>query len=256
MAKLIYVINTSLDGYIEDAAGNFDWTEPDDELHLFFNDLLRPVGTHLLGRRMYETMAVWETDPSIWEGSDVTRDFAELWQAADKVVYSTTLDAAPTRRTRIERSFDPAAVRELKAAATADLAVAGPTLARHAFEASLVDECHLVVNPVAVGGGKPALPTASASTSSSSTNTASATASCLSATESRSVPLMGTEREFEELVSRLDPPMIVVTTVSGDQRAGCLAGFHTQCSVDPPRYAIWLSKANHTMALGLYARRR
>ncbi len=158
MAKLIYIINMSIDGYIEDQHGSFDWTEPDDEVFAFITDLVRPVGTHLLGRRMYETMAVWETDPALAAQSELMADFANLWQAASKVVYSTTLDAASTARTRLERNFDPASVREMKASATRDLAVAGPHLAAHAFKAGLVDECQLFVRPVVVGGGKPALP--------------------------------------------------------------------------------------------------
>lgn len=158
MARLIYAINASLDGYIEDARGNFDWTEPDEELHTFFNDLTRPIGAHLYGRRMYETMAVWETDPSFIEDSEVLRDFADIWQAADKIVYSTTLEVPLTARTRIERTFDPEAVRRLKAESPRDLAIGGPELAAHAFRAGLIDECHLVLHPVAVGAGKPALP--------------------------------------------------------------------------------------------------
>ena len=158
MARLIYLTNTSLDGYIEDADGRFDWSVPDDELHQFFNDLTRPVGTFLYGRRLYETMAVWETDPALSAGDPVTEEFAALWQVADKVVWSTTLDAPLTARTRLERSFDADDVRALKAAATTDLAVGGAELAAHAFRAGLVDEVQLVVHPVVVGGGKPALP--------------------------------------------------------------------------------------------------
>jgi dihydrofolate reductase len=158
MAKLIYSAIMSLDGYIEDEDGKFGWAEPDEEVHGFVNDEMRSIGTHLYGRRMYETLAVWETDASHAAVSPVTADFAEIWQAADKVVYSTTLDAPTTRRTRIERAFDPAAVRELKAAAGADLLVGGPDLAGHAFRAGLVDEVRLLLAPVAVGRGKPALP--------------------------------------------------------------------------------------------------
>jgi dihydrofolate reductase len=127
-------------------------------VHAFVNDLERPVGTYLYGRRMYETMAGWEIDPGLGEQSPVTRDFAGLWRAADKIVYSRTLEAASTERTRIERDFDPDAVRELKAAAARDLAVGGPELAAHAFRAGLVDECHLFLAPIIVGGGKPAFP--------------------------------------------------------------------------------------------------
>ena len=158
MAKLIYLINVSLDGFIEDEHGNFAWTEPDDETFAFITDLVRPVGTHLLGRRMYDTMAVWETEPALAAQSELMADFANVWQAAEKVVYSTTLAAVSTTNTRLERHFDPASVREMKASATGDLAVAGPNLAAHAFKAGLVDECHLFVHPLLVGGGKPALP--------------------------------------------------------------------------------------------------
>ncbi|HVE94157.1 MAG TPA: dihydrofolate reductase family protein [Acidimicrobiales bacterium] len=158
MAKLIYVINVSLDGYIEDEQGDFNWSEPEDEAFVFITDLIRPVSTHLLGRRMYETMAVWETDPALATQSDLMAEFARVWQAADKVVYSTTLDAVSTTRTQLERNFEPASVRDMKASATGDLAIAGPHLAAHAFAAGLVDEVHLFVRPRLVGGGKPALP--------------------------------------------------------------------------------------------------
>lgn len=154
---LSYVVNCSLDGYIEDADGDFGWSEPDEELHQFFNDLLRPIDTYLYGRRLYESMAVWETDPSLAE-SAVMADFAAVWRDADKVVYSTTLEAPVTARTRIERTFDPDAVRALKAAATTDLVIGNAELAAHALRAGLVDELHLVVHPVVVGGGKRALP--------------------------------------------------------------------------------------------------
>jgi dihydrofolate reductase len=158
MAKLIYSAITSLDGYVADESGSFDWAAPDEQVHAFVNDLMRPVGTHLYGRRLYEVMAPWETDPTLVEQSPVTRDFAELWQAADKIVYSTTLATPSTARTRIERTFDPDAVRELKAAADRDLLVGGPELAAQAFAAGLVDECSLFLAPVIVGGGKRALP--------------------------------------------------------------------------------------------------
>ena len=158
MPSLIYLTNVSLDGYIEDASGRFDWSVPDEELHQFFNDLTRPIGTFLYGRRLYDSMAVWETDPGFAADNAVTAEFAEVWQAADKVVYSTTLDAPRTTRTRLERTFDPAAVRDLKAAATRDLTVGGANLAGQALRADLVDEVQLVVHPVVVGGGKPALP--------------------------------------------------------------------------------------------------
>jgi dihydrofolate reductase len=158
MAKLIYSAIASLDGYVEDEDGKFDWAEPDAEVHAFVNDLERPVGTHLYGRRLYETMAGWETDPGLAEVSPVSRDFAAIWQAADKVVYSRTLEAVSTARTRIEREFDPDAVRRAKEAAGRDLLVGGAGLAAEAFRAGLVDELHLFLTPVLVGGGKPALP--------------------------------------------------------------------------------------------------
>lgn len=159
MAKLIYVANVSLDGYTEDANGSFDWSEPSDEVFTFITDLVRPVGTHLLGRRMYETMAVWETEPALAAQSELMADFANVWQAADKIVYSTTLEAVSTANTRLERRFDPDSVRDMKTSAASDLAIAGPTLAAHAFRAGLVDECQLFVAPVLVGDGKPAFPT-------------------------------------------------------------------------------------------------
>lgn len=158
MAGLIYSAIASLDGYVADEDGDFGWAVPDEEAHAFINDLVRPIGTYLYGRRMYETMVGWENDPSIAEQSPLLRDFAEIWKAADKVVYSGTLEAAPTARTRIERDFDPEAVRRMKASAGRDLAVGGPNLAAQAFRAGLVDECHLFLAPVVVGGGKRSLP--------------------------------------------------------------------------------------------------
>ncbi len=158
MAKLIYVSNVSLDGFIEDEHGGFDWTEPDDEQFAFITDLIRPVGTHLLGRRMYETMALWETDPALAAQSELSADFADVWQAADKIVYSTTLAAVSTARSRLERSFDPASIRTMKDAASHDLTITGPNLAAHAFRASLIDESHLFICPIVVGRGKPSLP--------------------------------------------------------------------------------------------------
>jgi dihydrofolate reductase len=157
MAKLVYAAITSLDGYIEDENGRFDWAEPDAEVHAFVNELTRPVGTHLYGRRMYETMVFWETVP-LTDRPAFVLDFAEIWRAADKIVYSKTLDRVSSARTRIERDFDPEGVRELKAAAARDITVGGPGLAARAFEAGLVDEVHLFVNPIVVGGGKRALP--------------------------------------------------------------------------------------------------
>ena len=155
---LLYVTNCSLDGFTEDARGDFQWSEPDEELHQFFNDLLRPIGTQLLGRRMYETMAVWETDPSLAAQSPVLADFAAVWQDSDKVVYSRTLEKPVTARTRIERDFDPAAVERLTASVSTDASVSGPELAGQAIRAGLVDEILLVVHPAVVGSGKPALP--------------------------------------------------------------------------------------------------
>jgi dihydrofolate reductase/quercetin dioxygenase-like cupin family protein len=158
MANLIYSAIASLDGYVADEDGNFDWAVPDEEVHAFINDLNRSVGTYLYGRRMYETMAGWETDPTLADRSPYMRDFAEIWQAADKIVYSKTLEAISTARTRIERDFDPEGVRRMKALAGRDLIVGGPQLAAQAFEAGLVDECHLFVAPMVVGGGKRSLP--------------------------------------------------------------------------------------------------
>jgi dihydrofolate reductase len=158
MAKLIYSAITSLDGYVEDEDGNFDWSAPDDEVHAFVNDLERPVGTYLYGRRMYEVMAYWETAHTVAGQAPVMLDYAELWQAADKVVYSRTLEAVSSARTRIERHFDPEAVRRLKASAERNLTVGGPDLAAQAFRAGLVDECHLFLSPIVVGDGKGALP--------------------------------------------------------------------------------------------------
>lgn len=156
MARLVYFTIASLDGYVEDETGRFSWARPDDEVHQFVNDLERDVGTYLYGRRMYETMAVWETDPSLAEHSAATRDYAEIWGRAEKIVYSRTLTEVSTRRTRIEPSFHAEAVRELKASAESDLGIGGAELAAEAFRAGLVDECHLVLAPVVVGTGKPA----------------------------------------------------------------------------------------------------
>jgi dihydrofolate reductase len=158
VAKLTYFSIASLDGYIEDEDGNFDWAMPSEEVHTFINNLSRPAGTYLYGRRMYETMIGWETDPTLAEQSPNMRDFAEIWQAADKIVYSTTLETVSTARTRIERHFDPEAVGQMKAAAERDLNVGGPNLAAQAIKAGLVDEYHLFVTPIVVGGGKQSLP--------------------------------------------------------------------------------------------------
>jgi dihydrofolate reductase len=158
MGKLIYVTNVSLDGYIEDERGAFDWFPLGDEVFQFHTGLLRSAGTFLYGRRLYEAMALWETDATLAAQSDLTADFASAWQAAAKVVYSTTLAGVSTADTRLERRFDPAAVRELKATAGRDLTVGGAGLAAQAFRAGLVDECRLLILPVVVGGGKPGLP--------------------------------------------------------------------------------------------------
>jgi dihydrofolate reductase len=158
MAKLIYSAITSLDGYVADEDGNFEWAAPDEEVHAFVNDLERSVGTYLYGRRIYEVMVVWETDQTLADQSPVMRDFAQIWQAADKIVYSTTLETVSTTRTRIERDFDPEAVRQMKARAGRDISVGGPDLAAQAIEAGLVDEWNLFVAPIVVGGGKQSLP--------------------------------------------------------------------------------------------------
>ena len=157
MAKLIYSAITSLDGYVADEDGNFDWAEPDEEVHTFVNDLERRVGTHLYGRRLYEVMVAWET-MSLVDQPPFMQDFAEIWRAADKIVYSKTLETVSSARTRIERDFDPEAVRQLKAPAGRDLLVGGPDLAAQAIRAGLVDELHLFVAPVVVGGGRQSLP--------------------------------------------------------------------------------------------------
>jgi dihydrofolate reductase len=154
MARLIYSALASLDGYIEDDEGGFGWAEPDEEVHAFLNELERSTGTFLLGRRMYEVLVAWETIGGDDEPSFI-RDFAEIWRAADKVVYSTTLDEVSSARTRIERQLDPRVVRKLKAAADRNLTVGGPALAAEAFRAGLVDEVRLFLAPIVVGGGKP-----------------------------------------------------------------------------------------------------
>jgi dihydrofolate reductase len=158
MGKLTYSAIASLDGYVADEAGKFDWAEPDEEVHRLVNDLERPVGTYLYGRRMYEVMAYWETAHALPDQPPFVRDFAEIWQAADKIVYSKTLETAATARTRIERDFDPETVRQLKASAERDITVGGPDLAAQAIRAGLVDELQLFVAPVVVGGGKRSLP--------------------------------------------------------------------------------------------------
>jgi dihydrofolate reductase len=159
MAHLIYIANLSLDGYTEDMEGKFDWTDyPDEEGFRFITNLVRATGTHLYGRRMYETMMGWETDPNLAAESPLNCDFAEIWQAADKIVYSRTLEAVSTRKTQIVRNFNPEAIRQLKEAVEQDILIGGPELAAHAFRSGLIDECHLFLVPIIVGGGKPALP--------------------------------------------------------------------------------------------------
>jgi dihydrofolate reductase len=155
MAKLIYTAIMSLDGYVADEDGNFDWAEPDPEVHAFVNDLERPIGTYLYGRRLYEVMVAWET---ITDEQPFVHDYAEIWRSADKIVYSRTLETASSERTRIERSFDPDAVRQMKGAADRDISVSGPGLAAQAIRAGLVDEIRLFLAPIVVGGGNRALP--------------------------------------------------------------------------------------------------
>jgi dihydrofolate reductase len=158
MAKLVYLTNVSLDGYIEDADGRFDFTDPDDEVFAFITDLVRPVETWLYGRRLYESMAVWETDPALAEQSELTAAFAHVWQTGNKIVYSTTLQEVSTNKTQLERTFAADAVHALKAAAAGDLTIGGANLAAHAFKAGLVDEIQLMIGPTFLGTGKPALP--------------------------------------------------------------------------------------------------
>jgi dihydrofolate reductase len=158
VAKLIYSAITSLDGYVADEDGRFDWSAPDEEVHSFVNDLERPIGTYLYGRRMYEVMVYWETAHTLTDQPPYVEEYAEIWQTADKIVYSKTLETVASARTRIERDFDPEAVRQMKARAARDITVGGPELAARAIEAGLVDEYHLFIAPVAVGGGKESLP--------------------------------------------------------------------------------------------------
>ena len=158
VGKLIYSAITSLDGYVEDEDGKFDWAAPDEEVFTFVNDLERPIGTYLYGRRMYETMAGWETDEFIGDRMPVMVDYAEIWRAADKIVFSRTLETVSTARTKIEVTFDPEKIQKMKSSANSDLTVGGAELASLAFRTGLIDECHLLLNPIAVGGGKQALP--------------------------------------------------------------------------------------------------
>jgi dihydrofolate reductase len=158
VANLIYSTIMSLDGYVADKDGDFDWAAPDEEVHAFVNDLERKVGSYLYGRRMYEVMRYWETAHALTDLPPVEQDYAQIWRAGDKVVYSRTLESVSSARTRIERRFDPQAVRRMKTQAERDISVGGPDLAAQALEAGLVDECHLFVTPIVVGGGKRSLP--------------------------------------------------------------------------------------------------
>lgn len=156
MKNLLYVIIASLDGYVADDRGRFDWAEPDDEVHAFINDLMRPVGTYLYGRLMYETMIAWEA--IVAEPGSISGDFATIWRAARKIVFSSTLSGTSSANTTIEREFSAKAIRQMKAEATQDLAIGGPKLAARAFKAGIVDECHVFVAPTIVGGGNEAFP--------------------------------------------------------------------------------------------------
>ena len=158
MAKLIYTAISSLDGYVADSDGNFDWSAPDEDVHRFVNDLERSNGTHLLGRRMYEVMRYWESAPTGNGELSAGEDYARIWQAADKIVYSTSLQQVSGARTSLERVFDPQAIRDMKGTAVRDITVGGPTLAAQALKSGLIDECHLFLSPVVVGGGTAALP--------------------------------------------------------------------------------------------------
>ncbi len=159
MARLIYPINLSLDGYMEDERGSIEWSVSDDEVFAFWTDFQRPIGTYLYGRRMYESMVYWETaSAKIGDQPEAMREFAHIWRGAEKIVYSRTLQAVSSARTRLEREFDPDAIRRLKASSEADITIGGPELAGQAMRAGLIDECHLLVNPIVLGGGKRALP--------------------------------------------------------------------------------------------------
>jgi dihydrofolate reductase len=158
MGALIYAANTSLDGYLEDETGSFDWSVPDEEVHAFWNEHERRIGTSLYGRRMYETMRVWDSDDWLASEPAVVREYARIWRDSDKVVYSSTLEGVSTGRTRLERQFDPAAVRRLKEETSSDLSIGGAAIGAEAFRHGLVDECVLLLCPVLVGGGRPALP--------------------------------------------------------------------------------------------------
>ena len=159
MAKLVYAAIASLDGYVEDEEGRFDWSAPDEEVHAFVNDLERTFGTYLYGRRMYETMVFWE-DADTADEPAVFREYAEIWRATEKVVYSRTLASVSSTRTTIEREFARDAVERLKQSSPSNISIGGAELGAHAIGAGLVDECHLFLCPIVVGGGKRALPTA------------------------------------------------------------------------------------------------
>ena len=158
LSRLIYSMSASLDGYVADESGKFDWSAPDEEVHTFINDLQRRVGTNLVGRRMHEVLSYWDDPPDLDEQPPCIREFAEIWQASDKIVYSRTLQTARAARTRVERNFDPEAVRLLKSESEGDLSIGGPDLAAQAIRAGLVDEYQLFVTPVVVGGGTAVLP--------------------------------------------------------------------------------------------------
>ena len=158
MAKLIYSAITSLDGFVADESGNFDWAAPDAEVHTFVNDLERPIGTHLYGRRMYEVLVAWESDDILVDQPPYIHDFAAIWRAADKIVYSRSLESVSSARTRIEHDFDPGAIQRLKATTERDISIGGPDLAAQALRAGLVDEIQLYLNPIVIGAGNPALP--------------------------------------------------------------------------------------------------
>lgn len=158
MAKLIYATNVSLDGYMEDEQGNLEWSIANDETYAFWTDFQRTIGTYLYGRRLYETMVYWETASTGGDQPELKREFAQIWRAAEKIVYSRTLQVVSSARTRIEREFDPDAIRRLKESPGADITIGGPELAGQAMSAGLIDECHLLLNPIVLGGGKRALP--------------------------------------------------------------------------------------------------
>jgi dihydrofolate reductase len=158
MAKLIYTALASLDGYVADEDGNFDWAAPDEEVHAYVNELARPIGTYLFGRRMYEVLVAWESDDLLVDKPPVIHDYAAIWHAADKIVYSKSLEKASSARTTIERAFDPNVVRRMKASSDRDLSVGGPDLAAQALRAGLVDEIQLFLSPIVIGGGNAALP--------------------------------------------------------------------------------------------------